>query len=85
MLRRGMGLVVLPRHGCAGLVSQFGVTAAIERLRPLAFGASPDAAALASFGSLHRASVVIFGAVGLAALLLAWLHARAEVGSRQTS
>jgi len=83
-LGRGAWLVALPLALAAlSLVSQFGITAEIERIRPLAFGAAPDAAALARFGRLHGLSVLLFGITGIAALVLAWFHARAEVGSRR--
>jgi len=84
-LRRRVLLVVLPlAMAILCLVSQFGVTAGIERIRPLAFGAAPDPAALARFGWLHGLSVMLFGITGVSALLLAWLHARAEVEARGT-
>ncbi len=61
------------------LFSQLGIAAAIEEIRPLAFGQPPDAPALQRFGQLHAASVAIFGTVGILALLLVGVHARADV------
>ncbi len=73
-------MVALPlAMGLLCAASQFGITAAIEQIRPLAFGSEPDASALARFGQLHGLSVLIFGITGLLALLLAWLHASAQV------
>lgn len=83
MLRRSWVMTAIPLVMSAlALLSQLGVTAAIERIRPLAFGPEPDPAALARFGQLHGLAVLLFGAVGLLALLLAWLHAGAEVRAR---
>jgi hypothetical protein len=84
-LGRGRLLMVLPLvMGLLCLVSQFGVTAEIERIRPLAFGPAPDGAALARFGRLHGLSVTLFGITGVSALVLAWLHAGAEFDARRT-
>ncbi len=79
-LSRGGRMVALPLAMsllCAA--SQFGITAAIERIRPLAFGSDPDPSALARFGQLHGLSVLVFAITGLLALVLAWLHAWAQV------
>jgi len=84
--RRGWLAVVLPLVlTLLALISQLGITAAIERVRPLAFGPTPDPAALAEFGRLHALSVALFGVTGVTALVLAWLHARADVKAREPS
>lgn len=84
-LRRGRGwlLVALPLIlGLAAFVSEFGITAAIAELRPLAFGPQPDSAALQRFGQLHRAAVTLFTAIGAGTVALALLHAAADVRER---
>jgi hypothetical protein len=85
-LRRALLPVVLPLVlTLLTLVSELGITAAIEKVRPLAFGPAPDPAALADFGRLHGLSVALFGVTGVTALALAWLHARADVNARRPS
>ncbi len=74
--RLAIGLPLVLAAVC--LYSQFGITAEIEEIRPLAFGQPPDPAALLRFGSLHRWSVTLYGVTGLSALALAFLHARTE-------
>ena len=68
--------------GLAAFVSEFGITAAIAELRPLAFGPQPDSAALQRFGQLHRAAVALFTAIGAGTVALALLHAAADVRER---
>ena len=83
---RGRGVVALALPlmlSVLCLISQFGITASIEEIRPLAVGQPPDTAALARFGQLHAASVAIFGLVGILALVLVGIHARADVLSRR--
>lgn len=81
-LHRPRLLVVLPLAlSAVCLVSHFGVSAAIAQVRPEDFGpgTAPDAAA--RFAQLHRISVLLYGTVGLGALLLAALHAREDAPS----
>jgi hypothetical protein len=85
ILGRRWLLTVLPLAMAAmACISEFGITAAIARVRPLAFGPDPDPAALARFGQLHGLSVALFGITGVTGLFLVWLHARAEVAARRT-
>jgi hypothetical protein len=60
------------------LVSHFGVTARIAELSDLAFGPAGSPEAAAHFALLHRVSELLFGTVGMAALALLGLHARAD-------
>jgi hypothetical protein len=60
------------------LVSHFGVTARIDEIRELAFGAGGSLAAARRFGVLHRLSMAIYTAVGLLALALLGLHASVD-------
>lgn len=60
------------------LYSEFGITAEISEIRDLAFGPEGSAKASARFQSLHRRSVAVFASVGVGALVLLGLHARAE-------
>jgi hypothetical protein len=84
-LRRGKLLVALPLIlSLAAVVSEFGIASAIQSIRPLAFGPEPDAAALLRFGQLHRIAVDLFTLTGILALLLALLHAWADVSARRT-
>jgi len=62
--------------------SHFGITARLDELRNLAFGAAgatPDAAASAEFWKLHGASMGIHSAVLLGAIWLLVLHVQADV------
>ena len=79
-LRRGRTAVILPLV-LAGLclVSELVVTTRITALRAQA-GAS--VVGLESFGALHRVSMGIYTTVGLGALVLLWLHARADSPGR---
>ncbi len=78
-LRRGPALAGLPLLMTAAcLYSHFGVSAELSEIRDLAFGAGGSTAAAARFNQLHERSVALFGAVGLAALLLVVLHVRAD-------
>jgi hypothetical protein len=79
-LRRGRLAVVLPLLlGGLCLVSELVVTARIDALRAQA-GAS--VVGVESFHALHRISMGIYTAVGLGALVLLWLHARADSPGR---
>lgn len=79
-MRRSRWLVVIPLiMGALCLISQFGVTAAIDRTRELAFGPAGGVEDAARFWRLHGLSMGIYTAVGLLALLLLGLHARADV------
>lgn len=83
-LRRALHLVLLPLAlGLAAFIAEFEVTTAIEAIRPLAFGPQPDPAALARFGWLHRVAVTLFGSIGVGTLVLALLHAVADVRERR--
>jgi len=78
-LRRGPLLLVLPLlMSVLCLVSQFGVTPAIAEVRDQAFGPGGSEEAAARFAALHRASVFLYGTVGLLALALLGLHAVAD-------
>lgn len=78
-LRRGLLLLVLPLvMSVLCLISQFGVTPAISEVRDLAFGPGGSEEAAGRFAALHRASVALFGTVGLLALALLGLHAAAD-------
>jgi len=75
-LRRGRWAVLLPL-GLAGLclASELVVTARIDALRA---AAGATVVGVESFHALHRLSMGIYTAVGLGALALLWLHARAD-------
>jgi hypothetical protein len=76
---RGIGLALVPlAMGLACLFSHIVVTAEIAELRDLAFGPDGNTGAAARFNLLHRVSVGVFIAVGVASLVLLWLHARAD-------
>jgi hypothetical protein len=82
-LRRGrMAALLAVGLSLVCLYSQFGVTAEISEVRSAAFGSSPEAEAQQRFAELHRRSVMLFGATGVGAILLALLYARGEVSSR---
>ncbi len=84
-LGRSRLLVALPLIlGLAACVSEFGITAAIDGIRPLAFGSPPDTAALQRFGELHRVAVGVFTLTGTGTVVLALLHAWADAGDRRT-
>ncbi len=79
MLGRSPRLITIPLlMGALCLYSHFGVSAEMSELRALAFGpeGSPDSAV--RFHQLHRVSVAIFLSLGIAAVTLLVLHARAD-------
>lgn len=76
--RTGIHLWLPLAMGAICAVSHFGVTAQIEIVRPLAFGTEGSPEMAARFQLLHRISMGIYAAVGLAGLLLAALRARAD-------
>lgn len=78
-LGRGLWHQALPLVMAAlCLFSQFWVTAEIAAIRDLAFGPDGSAEAIVRFGSLHRISMGIYTSVGLLAIALTGLHARAD-------
>lgn len=78
-LRRGTTCVVLPlAMSAACLFSHFGVTASIDEIRDLAFGPDGTPEIAARFRRLHQISVTLYLGVGLGALALVGLHARAD-------
>ncbi len=78
-LGRGGLCVALPvGMALACLGSEWIVTPAIDEARGLAFGAGGSELAALRFRRLHQISVAIYLAVGLAALGLLALHARAD-------
>jgi len=81
-LGRGPLLIALPLlMGAVCLYSHFGVTAEMTELRDLTFGPAGNEAAAARFNELHRVSMTLFIGVGVAALALLALHARADAGA----
>ena len=79
MLGRSPRLITIPLiMGALCLYTHFGVSAEMSELRTLAFGpeGSPDSAV--RFHLLHRVSVAIFLSLGVAAVTLLVLHARAD-------
>ena len=78
-LHRPAWTVALPAlMGLTCLASQLGISAAIEGIRDLAFGPGGSPEIAARFRTLHQLSMTLFVAVGLAALALAWGHARSD-------
>lgn len=80
-LRRGpwiIGLALVMAALCG--FSEFGVTSAIDAVRPTAFGPNANAAAAAEFSRLHETSRALFGLVGLGLVILTVLQARADSG-----
>jgi len=65
------------------LVSHFGITAEIDRLRDMAFGPEGNVEATARWWQLHGISMLIFTAVGLLALVLAGLHAWSDTAGAE--
>ncbi len=65
------------------LVSHFGVTAEIDRVRDVAFGPDGDVEATARWWRLHGISMAIFTAVGLLSLVLAGLHAWSDAAGAE--
>lgn len=81
-LDRGPLQRILPlAMGAACLYSQFGVSAEIAEIQEMAFGPQGSETLVARFTQLHRISVGIFLAVGVAALVLTALHARDDARS----
>lgn len=75
-LRRGALRIAIPLSMAAAcLYTQFGVSAELAEIRHLVFGPEGSEAIAARFNELHRLSLTIYGAVLLAALVLAGLHA----------
>lgn len=58
--------------------SHFGVSAELAEIRDLTFGPAGTSEVAARFAFLHRVSVSIFVAVGIAVTILIVLHARAD-------
>ncbi len=83
LLARALGrgllhqLVPLAMAGLC-LFSELWVTAQIDAVRDLAFGADGNAEALLRFGRLHGLSMGLYTAVGLLAIGLAGLHAASD-------
>jgi hypothetical protein len=78
-LRRGLPATLLPLL-LAGLclLSHYGVTAEIDVARDAAFGPAGSLEGATRFTRLHQLSIGIFTAVGLGAIVLVLLHARAD-------
>ena len=78
-LRRVSITIALPLLLTALCVfSQFGVTAAIEAVRPSGFGPESATDAAGRFQQLHLLSRVLFGAVLIGTAVLIGLHARSN-------
>ncbi len=82
LARTGPGVWLPLTMGGLCLVSQFGVTAQIEAIRDLVFGPSGNPDLAARFQLLHRVSMGIYTAVGVAGFALVAIHARADAGVR---
>jgi hypothetical protein len=82
LARTGSALWIPLAMGALCLVSHFGVTAQIEVVRPLAFGASGSPEMAARFQLLHRISMGVYTAVGVAGFALVAIHARADARGR---
>jgi hypothetical protein len=80
--RTGGALWIPLAMGALCLVSHFGVTAQIEAIRHLAFGPSGSPEMAARFQLLHRVSMGIYTAVGVAGFALVAIHARADARGR---
>ena len=79
-LRRGPLTIALPlAAGALCAVSQLAVTPEIASLRQLALGPEGDLASAARFAHLHQLSMLLFSAVGAAAIALVPLHVRADL------
>lgn len=76
---RGRALWIAPLV-LAGLcaISEFGITVAIEAVRPYELGPQAAPGAAGRFALLHRTSQVIFLVVWLGTLALSVAHARAD-------
>lgn len=78
-LGRPLPLVAVPlAMSAACFYSHFGISAEMDEIRGLAFGPAGSAEIAGRFNQLHRLSVGIFIAVGLAAIALLVLYAREE-------
>lgn len=78
-LGRGRLTIALPLLlSAVCFISQFAVTAAVAEVRPQDLGpeSAPDAAA--RFAFLHQLSMILYTVVGVGAIALAVLHARAD-------
>jgi hypothetical protein len=76
-LGRGALLTALPLVTSAVCVySHFGVSAEIAEIRDLAFGPDGSADGGARFSELHRLSVMLYTAIGMAVAALVVLHAK---------
>jgi len=81
-LRRSAAAQLLPLVlAVACLYSQFGLSVEIAEIRTEVFGPHGTEALMTRFTELHRISVALFVAVGIGELLLAAIHARAELSS----
>jgi hypothetical protein len=78
LARSGPGLWIPLVMSALCLLSHFGVTTQIEAVRPLVFGPGGSPEIAARFHLLHRVSMGIYTAVGLAGFLLVAIHARAD-------
>ena len=58
--------------------SQFGVTGAIDEIRPAAFGAGSSAEAAARFSQLHELSRLLYGITGAGLVILTVIWARRD-------
>jgi len=82
-LERGRLLIFLPlvlALLCA--ISHFVITPGIAEVRPSELGPDSAVESAARFALLHRASELVYAAVGLGTLALTVLHARADVAAR---
>ena len=78
-LRRGAWLTGIPLVLAALCgASEFGVTSAIDGIRPQAFGPDANAASAAHFARLHQMSRTLYSLVGAGLLALTFLQARAD-------
>lgn len=59
-------------------VSQFGITSAIDAIRPSAFGIDATAEAAARFSQLHELSRFVYGIIGAGLIVLTAAWARRE-------
>jgi hypothetical protein len=82
LARTGAGLWIPLGMSALCLVSHFGVTAQIEAIREQVFGPSGSPEVAARFQLLHRISMGIYTAVGVAGFALLAIHARADAGAR---
>jgi len=82
LTRTGVALWLPLAMGALCLVSQLGVTAQIEAIRTLVFGPSGSPDLAARFQLLHRISMGIYTAVGVAGFALLAIHARADAAAK---